>query len=452
MTPEWFHERIGRAVYSTTRFNAFEIFRGGAKTTLLRVFTAQRVCYAISRTILFISVSQGHSMITLRWLKRQVEHNTRWSQTFGLSKGDKWTDEWIEIKHGIDGIIITVLALGVTGQTRGFNPDDFRPDLIILDDVLSDENTATDAQRAKIEDLIFGAILKSLAPESEAPLAKAVLINTPFHDNDVISKAINDPQWNGIVVSCFDEKGESAWPERLPTKGLLADKEAHIRRGQYRLWMREMECKIVAGEDTAINVERLQFWDTLPEGMTKVLAIDPASSDSKTADDNVVMTVGFHGLDVYVLAYDAEKGVMPDKAAMHFFNQVLLFRPYKAVAEKVAYQRVLKWYIEQEMMKRRIFVPMDGVDDRRSKPDRIMQAIPGLVAYGHLYVHPSMTGLIDQMRDYNPSRSDQHDDMLDALAMAITAENPALRQTMIEGEYEVVDEDNTKLLTFGGCP
>jgi hypothetical protein len=448
-----FHDDIGARLYSASRFNAFEIFRGGAKTSLLRVFTAQRIAYAISHTIQYISVSQGHAMFSVRWVRRQIEHNKKFASAFGLRPGKKWTDEWCEIVHEVNGEIITMLALGITGQVRGFNPDDFRPDLIVLDDVIADENSATPEQRAKLSSLIHGAVVPSLAPTSEAPLAKLVFINTPMHRDDEIEKALLDPKWNGVRYGCYDEAGNSRWPTRFPLDVLLQEEESARATGRYRIWAREMKCELVSGEDKAIDVTKLEFWTTLPEGMTRVISIDPASSDSKGADDNVIMTVGFSGLDVYVIAFHADKGVMPDAASTHFFEQVMTFTPIqRAVVEKVAYQRTLKWYIEQEMAKRRVFVPMDGIDDRRRKADRIMQAIPGLVAYGHLYVHASMKKLIEQMDDYDPKIVEQADDLLDALAMAITAINPALRNTTIDGEFSVVDESAYEDLNFGGCP
>lgn len=100
-SPE-FHEEMGQLLYSPTRYNAFKVFRGGAKTSLLRVYTSQRVAYAISRTIMYVSVSQPHAIMNLRWLKRQVKWNHSWRETFKLRPGDKWTDEWLEIYHGIE--------------------------------------------------------------------------------------------------------------------------------------------------------------------------------------------------------------------------------------------------------------------------------------------------------------------------------------------------------------
>lgn len=445
-----FHDDIGSALYSDTRFNAFEVFRGGAKTSLLRVFTAQRVGYAVSRTIMYISVSQAHAVHSIRWLKRAVMFNHAFAETFQLSKGDKWTDELIEIKHGIDDVPITVMAMGITGQIRGFNIDDYRPDLIIADDILNEENTATLEQRKKIESLFFGALLNSLAPASEAPAAKAVLLQTPLHQDDVAEKCMRDPQWHGLRFGCFDEAGQSRWETRLPTEQLKKDKESAILRRQYQLWMREMECQIVSGEDTVFDVTRLQYWTVLPQEMIVVLAIDPASSDKPDADFNVVIAVGFHGPNIYVLDYYAERGVMPDAVAARFFEFVWRFRPRKAAVESISYQRVLKWYLEQEMMKRKTFLPIDAVQDRRKKSDRIIQALAGALHMGCLFVKPAHQDLIDQMQNYNPADDTEHDDILDALAMAVTSINPAQRD--LEGEFEVLDDELDLLEYKGGCP
>ena len=81
------HEEMGQALYSPVRQNMFLVFRDGAKTTLLRAFILQRVCYGISFTILIISASQDHSIHTIRWLKRQIERNSLVSGTFQLKPG-----------------------------------------------------------------------------------------------------------------------------------------------------------------------------------------------------------------------------------------------------------------------------------------------------------------------------------------------------------------------------
>ena len=451
-----FHEDIGKQLYGPSRYNAFEVFRDGAKTSLLRVYTSQRIAYGISRTIMYVSSSQMHSSFSLRWLKRQVTYNTRWAQLFGLRKGEKWTDEILEIYHGVEETPITILAMGITGQIRGFNLDDYRPDLIIADDVQTDENVATIEQRTKLKSTFHGALVNSLAPQSDSPYAKVVLLNTPMEKDDLIESCMADPLWEGKRFGIFDENGKSRWEARWPTALMLQEKEAATKAGRYSIWMREKECKIVKREHKTFDTANLRFIDVLPDGISIEGAIDPASSDSPNADDNVVGCVGFHGADVYVLDYSAEKGEMPDKTAVHFFEQVIKWSPRQFTVEIVSFQRTLAWYIEQEMTKRRQFVVINKVQDRRRKNDRIIQAIAGLLAFGHLHIRPSMAELIAQLDDFNPETDKNRDDILDMIAMAITARNPYLMQddSIIDVEMRRIEEEEAEYeqIDFRGCP
>lgn len=424
-----FHQEMGAHLAGPARYNGFKVFRGGAKTTFLRVYVAQRIAYDLSRTIMFVSVSQPHSITSVRWLRRQIERNHGFTQAFGLSPGDKWTDEWLEIKHNVTGNIATILAVGITGQVRGFNIDDYRPDLIVGDDLCNEENTATPEQRQKIGNLWFGALQNSLAPASEAPLAKMALLQTPLNREDLIENCAKDPQWNTLTFGVFDAEGNSRWPQRWTTEELLKEKEAYIRRGQYSLWMREKECRLVAGDSMPFDTDWLQYYDEAPSGGITLLAVDPASSESKTADDTAIVAVRIIGTKIYVLEIFAERGVMPDACSAKFFEFVWKYSPIKAAIETISYQKVLKWYIEQDMVRRRLYLPIDEVKDRRKKHDRIMQAILQPLQSREIFLKKNSTDsvkLIQQLGDFSPG-VDGKDDVLDALAMAITSVNPAQR-------------------------
>jgi len=458
-----FHEEIGGALYSPARFNGFEVFRGGAKTTLLRVYTSQRIAYGVSRVIMYVSISQAHSIFSVRWVRRQVMYNTRWANTFGLRRGSKWTDEWAELEcHLLEDpeypgqpVRVTLLAMGITGQIRGFNPEDFRPDLIVIDDVLNEENTATRDQRKKIEELLFGALLNSLAPASESPLAKAVFLQTPMDKQDAIEKCMTDPEWNPIRFGCFNEQGESRWQSRYPTEVLKRSKEAHIRRSQYRLWMREWECQIVSGEEKAIDITRFKYYDLLPEHLDTVISLDPASSENPNADEFAIAAVGIKGLDVYVIDYSCAQAMMPDKAANDTFTLALLCSPRKFVVESNSYQRIMAWYLEQEMIKRRMFYAVERLEVKTKNSDRIMQTIPGAAAFGHFHIRPTHTKLIQQADEYDPSVSDIPDDLLTAIANAIISLNPAMRSLLTDDELGFIamdDEREYKPLVLRGAP
>lgn len=432
------------------RYVGLKMFRGSAKTTRLRAYVSKRIAYALSNTILFVGNAQRHAGYSLKWLKRQVEFNTQWAQLFQLRPGPTWNEEHLMILHGAEGFPINVMALGITGQVRGINLDDFRPDLIVIDDPDNEETTNTPEQREKTSDLVFGALQNSLTPPTENPNAKMVILQTPFNEFDLITTCEKSPKWNVQTVSCFDDRtGESTWSTRFPTEYLRGEKQEYIRLNKISLWMREMECKIVARENASFDVEWLKYWDDtgIPPGCTKIIAIDPASSEAKDADDQVIGVVAFRGKDVYLCEYTAEKGELPEMAAVTFLNYLSRHVVHRAVVESVGYQRTLATYLENAMRQARRWVLVDQIQDRRHKADRIIQALREKAAHGHLHVSVKHTKFIQQFAQFRPGMR-MHDDVLDMVAMAISA-NKGYGQT-VEGEFDVLDESSIPELEFMG--
>lgn len=403
---------------------ALSVFRGGAKTTLLRAFTSKRIAYGISNTIMFVSNSQDHSIKSIEWLKKQVEFNKLWASIFKLSKGSKWSEEFIKIQHGIYNREISVVAVGITGQIRGLNIEDFRPDLIVVDDPCDEENTGTPDQRRKMAELFFGALEKSMAPVSESPAALMALLQTPLQEEDLLNLCLKDPQWAARTYPCFTPDGESAWPTRWSTETLLADKEAHIRRNHLSLWLREMECRITSPETSLFRSEWLQHYDILPEGMAVYIGIDPTPPPSereiqgglRKKDSEVITAIGVHGSKRFVLEIASSKGHTPEWTITTLFRMIRRWQPMSVRVEGVAYQRTLKWLIEQEMKKRGVYFLVNSPPDNRKKAIRIQQAFSGLASSGNLFIDPTMTTFQEQFIAY-PNVA--HDDELDAVAMAL---------------------------------
>lgn len=439
-----------------SRFVNMKMFRGSAKTTLLRTFASRQVAYQLSHTALVIGKSESHAVRTIQWVQKAVEFNKLWSQAFGLRPGSKWSGSEIEIL-GPQGYSCRLIALGITGSVRGVNVDDFRPDLIIVDDPLDEDNTATPEQRAKIEELFFGAVQNSLAPRSEAPLAKMALLNTPLNESDLGELCTKDPSWTSFVFSCFDENGESAWPSRWPTEELKADKASYMARNQAHIWYREMECKIIAPALSSFRAAWLKHWTVLPENAYTIVSIDPTpppkegtnmnSRRVQQLDDAVIMATIFYGGNVYVAEYYIAKSPNPLEFISKIFEFVRRYQPRKVAVETVLFQRVLAFYLRQQMLKENLFFTITEVEDKRKKKTRIEQAITDRASNGRLYVHPSQTELIAQFSAY-PNTN--HDDLLDALAIAITSVNPAFEGEVVEGDFTV--EETKPLVGWRNCP
>jgi phage terminase large subunit-like protein len=425
-TPAFHREMWAELENPVHRYYAAMVFRDGAKTSLFRLYVSKRIAFGLSRTIVFVGKGEDHARRSVEWIMHHVERNRTWADVYGLRPGAKWSSTELEIVHSTLDITISVLALGMTGQVRGINIDDFRPDLIVVDDPCDHENTATPEQRQKIAELFFGAIYPSLVPSAENPLAKMALLQTPLAEEDLVSTCIKDPQWHGNTFGCFDERGESRWPERKPVEMLREEKEGFIARNQASIWYREMECTLVAPETAAFRGDWLRVYERAPEGGVSVIGIDPVPppSDIQIAkglrgkDDEVLAVVKRVGPDYYLLDYSRNKGHTPEWTVSEFFRLAVNTepRPIRVVVEAVAYQRTLAWILRKAMQVQGQFFPVEELVDRRKKFDRIVDTLSGISSAGHLWVKAEHFEFIEQFRAYPGTR---HDDVLEAVSIAV---------------------------------
>lgn len=445
------------------------VFRGGRKTTTLRTFAAKRISYGISRTILWIGVSEADAFRSVAWLKNRIDRNHLWRQTFSLEKGKKWEESQIEIVHKQFKHTINVLGAGITGSLRGINFDDYRPDLIVIDDPQTDETAATSTQREKTTDLILGAVKNSLAPITDEPNAKIAMAITPQHQDDVSQQALRDPQWETVVFPCWTKETldkplkeqESSWPERFTSTELRADKEAAIRRNKLSIFSREMECRLISRETASFRPTWLVIRDyEKPKGCFAVLGIDPVPPPSEaqiaralqTKDWEAQYVWGRHQGKYELLDFRRNRGHEPSWSVTTALSLAREWRVSRIVVESVAYQRVLKWMLEQEMRRRGTYYQILPFVSKQKKYARIMSTIGTLGPEGLLVVGAENDIFINQYESYGPTYQGEDDD-LDASAIALSdLANPYLERLSESGELDSDDVEVLPVLVAGRAP
>lgn len=468
-----FHYIMDRMLNSNARLVMLQAFRGSSKTTRLRTFTAKRIAYGLARTVVYVGKSEGHAIRSLRWIKRQVLFNPLYAKTFNLVQGDKWADSEVEIKHAIEGHSIFLVGMGITGSTRGINFDDYRPDLIVVDDVLDEENSSTVEQREKIENLIYGALKDSLAPASEMPDAKMVALQTPMNKEDFSMKALEDKAWLSGVFGCWTPETanapmaqqQSAWEERFPTQVLRLEKQQAADRNKLSLFLREMECRITSPETSSFREEWLKTYDTYPElqNMQVVMVIDPVPPPTETAiqkgfkdkDYEALVIVGLHRGNYYLLDYSQNRGHDPSWTVAEFFRLAYKWNPRRVIVETTAYQATLAWLLRQAMNhQRRYFAIKEFDQKRKTKYNLIVDALNGPGSNGKLYIHISHRDFRQQWREY-PNVA--HDDLINGAAIGVQDLTYALGDPEDDGaDYEssiMASERNIPRLRYNrGAP
>lgn len=470
------HQQIDAVLDSPARYINIMMSRGWAKTSKLRMYTGKRIAYNISRTILFVSASERHSRRSLRWIMNQVERNKRYAQTFGLRPGTPWTPEEMQIIHGVDEQAITVIGLGITGSVRGVNIDDYRPDLIVLDDIMNDELGDSKRQLDKLAIRVLGAVKESLAPATEAPLAKLVMINTPQDFNDITQEAARDTQFITRRFGCWTPESEdrplvdreSAWPELVPTATLIEDYRAALARNRLSIFVREKECRLVALEEACFKPDWIQYFgEGCPEPepplheMYVVLVIDPVPPPSDAElerglidkDFEAIVAVGKWKGKIYVLETSVSRGHDPNWTIGEFFRMMMRWKAKKCIVEVTAYQKTLEWLLRQKMKEYRVYYLVQPyTDNKRKKHQRIIDGLTGVLSNKVIYYRSDQAELVEQTTRYSQTRKIAKDDVIEAVAIAVSDLSNAGdfagldATTLDESEYKDLSDQ------YGGCP
>lgn len=447
--------------------------RDGAKTTTLRAFASKRISYGISRTILYVGASERDAIRSVQWLRTQVERNRTssvnplgWADTFQLKPGRKWEETQIEIEHELFGHTVWVLGAGITGSLRGINFDDYRPDLIILDDPQTDETASTEEQREKLADLVLGAVKNSLAPEVDEPNAKLAMAITPQHPKDISQQAREDRQWKTLIFPCWTketmdlpvDKQMSSWEARWPTSVLRADKLAAIERNKLSIFTREKECRITSREKAVFKPTWLKIRPVgvRPQGCYSVLAIDPVPPPSERQiakgltdkDFEAHYVWGRDNGEYHLLDRDRSRGHNPSWTVATAFRLALTHRVSAIIVDAVNYQRTLKWILEEEMKRRGIFFSVLPIADGMKKFARITNVMVGLATHGLLHIGAEHTDFAEQFEAYPDV---EFDDDLDASALALQH----LSNPFLEHQTPSMSARHGELLelpSFGNCP
>ncbi len=131
--------------------------RGHAKSTSLTFKgTIHAVAYEYKHYPIIISDSSEQAEGFLDNIRVEFEENEALREDFGDLTGKVWRSNVL-----VTSTNIKVEAIGSGKKIRGRKHRNWRPDLLVLDDIENDENVRTPEQRAKLENWFLKAVSKA---------------------------------------------------------------------------------------------------------------------------------------------------------------------------------------------------------------------------------------------------------------------------------------------------
>lgn len=125
-----------------------------AKTTFTRKDVLNLILRKKKKNVLLVSNSEDNAKRLLEPYRAQLDSNQRIINDYGKQRGAKWKEGDFKTKHGV-----SFRALGADQSPRGSNNDSIRPDVIIIDDIDTDQDCLNPDIITKRVNWIFEALI-----------------------------------------------------------------------------------------------------------------------------------------------------------------------------------------------------------------------------------------------------------------------------------------------------
>ncbi len=427
--------------------------RESAKSTIATMFLPLWcICYpeaARKRYILIASDTATQAERHIGDIKIELEANELLIESFPelAGAGPLWKKEEI-----ITGSGVKLTARGTGGNIRGLRHRQYRPDLLIGDDLENDVNSQTPEQREKISDWFFKAFSKTGGKNVDT-----VVIGTILHYESLLSRLLANPafeshRYQGVIRWSGAQKLWERWENIYTDTSLdasarieaadsfFADHEQAMTEGtsviwpDYRSYYDLMKLRVAEGpasfdseiqnepvnpRDCLFREEWFSFFDEDLLDTSKlqvVAAVDPSLGGKNRHDDpSAVVCIGRDEAGtLYVLDADIERR-RPDTIIDDVIELYSRRRPLAVGVEAVQFQEFFKDVLVREAASRGVYPPVKGIKQHTDKTLRIQRLQP-LIKSGRLKFQQKHRELYDQLRFFPRAG---HDDGPDALEMAV---------------------------------
>ncbi len=435
------HEEIWDLCCSDKKYVAMALPRGHGKSTAISfAYLLATLLFRQRKFAIIVSDSESQAAMFLGQIKAALIDNQDIVNLFKVKKNkeknvvefvkETETDIIVEME---DGHRFRVIAKGSEQKLRGLLWNGSRPDIMILDDMESDEQVMNKDRREKFRKWMYGALIPAL---SEKGIIRYV--GTILHQDSALENLM--PKINGIFTRTDDlrtwsEKSTGMWwsvkyaahnsdfskilwPDRWTKDGLKELRADYLARGLPEQYSQEY-LNIPVDESTAF-FRKTDLNAEVPEDKKKTLnyyvSVDLAISEKERADYSVFCVGGMD--DAGILHIRNVIRARMDGAEI-VATLIALQRTYEPVAFGIEDMQVTKAigpYLNREMIERNTFLNIVLMKPHKSDKLTRAQAIRARMRAGGVKFDKGgdwYSTLEDEVLSFPRSR---HDDQVDALA------------------------------------
>jgi hypothetical protein len=393
--------------------------RGWGKTSIVALaLMARWILFRHTGFICYINKSHDAASLQTENLRRELVTNRYIKAFFGSFKhrdvDNKEFDEVFSKKAWV-AFDTLVWPRGAGQQVRGVLFKNDRPGLIVIDDLEDPEQIVNDDYRKKQYEWLYADVVKSVPRIGElAKNWKIVYIDTLKHEDSVLQKLLDSPEWESVRLEACDDDFNSSAPEFMSNEDVMREWDQHVAAGQTDVFFRELRNLPISTKDSAFRVEYFHYYN-IPFGNAKkegdietldidvqknqnietVVILDPAKTVKIHSAESAIVGIGIDlaSAKVYIRDVISEK-MYPDEIYDALFGMALMLDAKVLGVEETSLNEFIKQPIKNEMFKRGTFYELIWLKARggMKKEHRVKELVP-YYRGGYIYHNASCAGI-----------------------------------------------------------
>lgn len=385
--------------------------------------------------ILYVSDSMENGVKNMRKNLETRYNNSSFLQE--MLPTAKFTDNCWEFTNK-DGHQLIVNGYGAQTGVRGTKKLGTRPQMAILDDLMSDTDAKSPTVIQTITDTVYKAITHALHPTRN----KIIWCGTPFNKKDPLYVAVESGAWNVNVFPvcekfpCSKEEFRGAWEDRFNYDYVKKQYDKAIATGTIAAFNQELMLRIMSDEDRLITQSEIQWYSLKDLKANKncfnyYITTDFAVSEKQSADYSVISVWAYSNNGDFYWVDGTVKRQNINESIEDLFRFNILYKPIQVGIEVTGQQGGFIDIIQRECLRRNNYLNLArepgsdkaGIRPTSNKLVRFQSVVPWFKLHKFYFPEelkedPRMIEFIDEiLLASNSGFRSKHDDCIDTISM-----------------------------------
>ena len=387
------HYKLADKYFSKDKQVLIEAFRGSAKSTLMEWFI---IYIGVKGTlpnfgkvsfIGFIGDSMENGVKNaFRNIAGKIDQSELLRQLLTIKRK---TDSEMELVNA-DGVELNLKGYGAGTNIRGVRYKGARPDIIILDDITTNEAITSET----IQNTINNNFYKSVIPALHPTRFKIFFIGTPISEKDIIHQLSGNSEWTVHrfpiceKFPCTEEEFVGNWVDRFPYEAVKNKYDMYKSSGKSQDFAQEYMLELLDLSDLLVEEDDIRWFD--PALVLKnrgsynfYISTDFATSTKKSADYSTIGIWAVSNNNDWLLVDGQAKRQTMQENIEDLFRYVAKWKPLSVGIESSGQQGGFISILEEMMIQRNVwfqFAKKPGSKEPGIRPnkDKVHRFVTGV--------------------------------------------------------------------------